>query len=90
MAPGRRVSGPLETRLAEIRAGAVDRIPPEVRELMQRATTELRASGLAERALGPGDRAPRFARPDLAGRTVRLGALLRDGPVVVSFFRGRW
>lgn len=84
------MTGPLERRLAEIRAGAVDRIDADTRALMKRATSELRESPIMDGLPRRGDRAPRFARPDLDGRTVRLQRLLRDGPAVVSFFRGRW
>ena len=41
-------------------------------------------------ALREGDRAPDFALPDAAGRTVRLSELLVDGPVVLTFYRGAW
>lgn len=84
------MTGPLERRLAEIRAGAPDRIDADTRALMKRATAELAASAIMEGLPAVGDRAPRFARPDLDGRTVRLTSLLRQGPVVASFFRGRW
>lgn len=84
------MTGPLERRLAEIRAGAPDRIDADTRALMKRATAELRESSVLEGLPGVGDRAPGFARPGLDGRTVRLSALLRGGPVVASFFRGRW
>lgn len=84
------MTGPLGRRLAEIRAGAPDRIDADTRALMKRATAELRESSILDELPRVGDRAPGFARPNLDGRTVRLGALLREGPVVASFFRGRW
>jgi len=84
------LTGSLGRRLAEIRAGAPDRIDADARALMKRATEELRASPILDGVARVGDPAPRFARPDLDGRTVRLAALLRGGPVVASFFRGRW
>lgn len=41
-------------------------------------------------ALGVGQRAPDFALPDIDGGTVRLSALLSNGPVVLTFYRGKW
>lgn len=41
-------------------------------------------------ALGVGQRAPDFALPDIDGGTVRLSALLSNGPVVLTFYRGAW
>ncbi|MEU0402262.1 peroxiredoxin-like family protein [Streptomyces sp. NPDC006197] len=65
-------------------------IPAEVRAVMNRAGQELAASGQAERALAAGARAPRFTLASATGRTVSLDALLADGPVVLTFYRGAW
>lgn len=65
-------------------------IPADVREIMDRATRELAASGQADRALTVGDTAPGFSLPSATGRTVELKALLAEGPVVLTFYRGAW
>ena len=57
---------------------------------MHRATEELIASGLAERALKAGDMAPAFALNDADGNIVRSADLLGHGPLVVTFYRGVW
>ena len=82
--------GRLNDRLAEIKEKSAERIPAGVRSVMERANAEIRESGRADRVPRPGSRAPRFARPTPGGETVRLGPLLDEGPVVLSFFRGRW
>jgi peroxiredoxin len=41
-------------------------------------------------ALRAGSAAPRFALPDHRGQSVSLDALLKQGPVVVAFYRGQW
>lgn len=64
--------------------------PPAITAVLDRATDALRATGQHESAIGVGDVAPLFARPSLDGTTVRLKSLLARGPVVLSFFRGRW
>lgn len=48
------------------------------------------AAGIAEQALGVGDRAPAFVLPDADGGEVASAELLARGPLVVSFFRGGW
>ena len=83
-------TGPLARRLAEIREAGAAKRPPEVTATLKRATEELRASGILDGIPGVGDRAPVFARPNLEGGTIRSQATLRKGPVVLSFFRGRW
>ena len=65
-------------------------VPREAIELMHRATEELEASGLASRALKVGDRAPEFRLFNQDQVEVASADLLRQGPLVVSFFRGHW
>jgi len=57
---------------------------------MQRSIDDLRASGLASRIARPGQPAPKFTLPNAAGERVSLDGLLARGPVVLSFYRGRW
>ncbi len=80
----------LESKLAKIREGAAERIPKETRELMARATQELRESGALDRIASVGDRLPPFALENRDGTTVRSEDLLARGPLVVSVFRGSW
>ena len=65
-------------------------VPRAVIEIMHRATDELIASGAAERALKVGDKAPAFTLKDPDGTEVSSTALLQNGPLVVSFYRGVW
>lgn len=64
--------------------------PHEAIEKMHRATAELKASGAEERALKIGDRAPSFTLFNQDHAEVASTDLLREGPLVVSFFRGHW
>lgn len=57
---------------------------------MHRATAELIASGAAGKALKAGEKAPAFTLRDAKGDPVSSAALLRKGPLVVSFYRGIW
>lgn len=63
---------------------------PELRALMAETTAALAASGIAERALSVGERAPDFVLCDAFGQPIRLYSLLRHGPIVLSFYRGHW
>ena len=64
--------------------------PHEAIEKMHRATGELKASGIEDRALKVGDPAPRFTLFNQDHVEVASADLLRHGPLVVSFFRGHW
>lgn len=50
----------------------------------------VKSSGVEERALKAGQRAPDFELPDMAGNRVSLSQLLADGPLALIFFRGLW
>ncbi|MGH7907945.1 MAG: hypothetical protein ACREP6_15080 [Candidatus Binataceae bacterium] len=80
----------LKEELATLKARSATRIPPDAQALMKQGTDDLRASGIVERALKAGDKAPEFSLPNTAGAAVSSRALLARGPLVISFYRGRW
>ena len=65
-------------------------VPHEAVKTMHRATAELEASGAGHRALKVGDRAPAFTLFNQDHVQVASHDLLREGPLVVGFFRGHW
>jgi hypothetical protein len=85
----------LQERLDEFKSSFESGAPPynaphEAIEKMHRTTEELKASGIEERALKVGDRAPSFTLFNQDHVEVSASDLLREGPLVVSFFRGHW
>jgi hypothetical protein len=80
----------LTERLETIRTAAKTRVPSEAQAVMQRNVDELRASGIVGRIAKAGQPAPKFTLPNAAGAHVSLDGLLARGPVVLSFYRGRW
>ena len=85
----------LQNRLDEFKRAFESGAPPynaprEAVVKMHRATAELKASGIEGRALKVGDRAPSFTLSNQDQVQVASADLLREGPLVVSFFRGHW
>ncbi|MCF1593362.1 peroxiredoxin-like family protein [Streptomyces muensis] len=80
----------LTTELRTFYEARQQQIPAEIREVMRRAGQELAESGQADRALTVGDKAPHFSLPSATGQTLSLDALLAEGPVVLTFYRGAW
>jgi hypothetical protein len=64
--------------------------PPEVVAAMHRAIDELRASGAPARVMAVGQKAPDFVLPNAGGEPVDSKRLLAQGPLVATFYRGRW
>lgn len=79
-----------QDELAGIKRMAVEKRGPAVIAAYERGIDELRADGLAGRALAVGDIMPEFALPNADGATVRSGDLLGNGPLIVTFYRGGW
>ena len=73
----------LQTRLESGR-------PSDVVATMHRAVEELRTSGAVGRVLKLGERAPEFVLPNAAEQLIDSRALLTKGPLIVTFYRGRW
>jgi hypothetical protein len=80
----------LEERLATIREQSKARMPPEARAVLLRSIDDLRGAGILQRVAKVGLPAPEFTLPNGAGQPVNLGELRARGPVVLSFYRGRW
>lgn len=80
----------LQDRLDAIRKGFEKQAPPQVLEIMHRATSELAEAVAREPGLGVGDAAPPFRLPDQDGNGIDSRDLLAKGPLVVVLFRGHW
>ena len=76
----------LDSLTAKLRA----MVPAERLLVVDRFAEQLVQSGLADRALKAGDPSPAFELPDGDGMLWRSEDLLRGGPLVIVFYRGRW
>lgn len=65
-------------------------VPPEVQSIHRGVVSELKRSGMAERALLAGSEVPEFGLLDGNGKLVCAADLFERGPLVVCFIRGRW
>lgn len=80
----------LQEQLDAYKAQFQARAPKAAQEIMHRATGDLRRSGILARVPKVGDRAPGFTLPNIAGQSVSSTDLLARGPLIVSFYRGKW
>ena len=80
----------LEDKLAAVREASAKRISPERLAIMHAATEQLRGSGILDRVVKPGSKAPDFTLNDQNGKAVTLSALTARGPLLMSVFRGFW
>ena len=66
-------------------------VQPERLAITDHSVQDLLDSGLESRILPVGATAPSFALPDaINGKLIRSSDLLAVGPLIITFFRGRW
>jgi len=80
----------LQEKLNGLKKGFEAQAPKEVVEIMHRATADLEESGILEATVKVGDEAPDFSLTNADGQEFRLQDLLSEGPLVLSFYRGKW
>ena len=80
----------LQDQLDEITENTRRLVQADRLAVAERAVEELFATGIEERILRVGEKAPEFGLRDANNRMLRSADLLALGPLVVNFFRGRW
>ena len=80
----------LQARLDRIRAGFEQQAPAEALAVIERATVDLRASGILDSISKTGDPLPAFELADTEGVQVSSADPLAAGPLVVTVYRGLW
>ena len=80
----------LQARLDAFKVEFEAKAPTAAIEAFRRSTQELIDNGNTSRALQAGHMAPEFRLTDSGGNVVASRALLANGPLVVSFYRGNW
>jgi hypothetical protein len=80
----------LQEKIDTYKEGMVKKAPKEALDIMHRVTEDLRNSGIMEGVVKVGDPAPEFELQNAAGKRIQLKDLLSEGPLVLSFYRGKW
>ena len=80
----------LSDQLKMMKDASSNKIPPEVAKVMADATEKLKQSHIEAKTLKVGQNMPSFSLPDAQGKNVTLKQYLKNGPVIISFYRGSW
>src|SRR3984893_12565057 len=81
----------LQDQLDRITQNTRALVQPERLAVSEKATEDLFNTGIEDRILKTGAKAPAFTLEDaLTHKPVNSADLLALGPLVVNFFRGRW
>jgi hypothetical protein len=80
----------LQEKLNNLKANFEKSAPKEALKIMHRATNDLNNSGIMDGVAKTGDTAPEFELKDNDEKVIRLKDFLAKGPLVLSFYRGKW
>ncbi len=80
----------LREQFAERRELIAQYVPADIQAVHARVVSDLIASGIVERALTVGAKAPAFELKDHNGKLISSADLLSKGRLVIFFLRGRW
>ena len=80
----------LQEKLDAVGASLRKDAPKEFLDAFHDFVENLRATDIMAGVPKPGDNAPQFTLPNYDGQAVSLGDLTASGPVIISFYRGRW
>lgn len=76
--------------LEQTSAQLAPHIPEEIMGDFGAQMQALEASGIVKNAVQVGQKAPDFHLTNAAGKQVSLKKMLKDGPVILTFYRGSW
>lgn len=65
-------------------------VPADIRTEFAKGIEAVKESGVLDQAKKVGDKAPEFILKDAKGKKVQLSELLKQGPVVLTWYRGGW
>ncbi|BDS07994.1 hypothetical protein NT6N_30340 [Oceaniferula spumae] len=80
----------LQDKLDARRDAFLEKAPESIVESQKKALRELENTGIYQRVLKVGDKAPDFTLGNPDGKKVQLSNLLKNGPVVLTWYRGGW
>jgi peroxiredoxin len=84
------LSVPFQQQVDDFVALQVSRLPAKLIEDLKRPIGQLIQSDAVAKVLKEGAQVPDFTLPDTHGQAVTLSHLLKQGPVVITFYRGVW
>ena len=90
MTTEQRTPSTLADQIAAFKVNMAANVPAEMVAFFNKEIEALARTGIDANALREGTIAPDFTLPNVDGQPVILADLLRQGPVVLTFYRGEW
>ncbi|GEQ85107.1 peroxiredoxin [Patiriisocius marinistellae] len=82
--------GELDTQLNEVRQASASKFTDEKKKIYADGISSVQNSGVLDSALKVGDKTPNFTLKNALNESVSLYNELKNGPVVLTWYRGGW
>ncbi len=80
----------LQDQLNTLKTNFESKAPKEALDIMHRATDDLRKSGILDGILNLGAKIQDFSLKNAEGTMCRSKDILLEGPMILTFYRGKW
>jgi peroxiredoxin len=80
----------LAQQIEELNENLAKQLPIETLEIFSKSIQELKTQGIEDNSIGIGERFFDFSLPNTNDETIELKELLKNGKVIIAFFRGSW
>jgi peroxiredoxin len=88
--PNANGTGMIMKEIEALEKDLAEKVPAEQLKSYAEGIELVKSSGVTGKALKVGDKDPDFELPNATGKPVKLSTRLKDGPVVVTWYRGVW
>lgn len=80
----------LKPELQKIADASAKRFPADMRMKFTKGVDDVRATGILDKAAKQGDPVPKVELINLKGEKVSSESLWKEGPAIITFYRGGW
>ncbi len=80
----------LKQKIEELNHNLAKQLPTEILEIFSKSIQDLKAKNIEKNSIKTGDVFPDFNLPNTNDEIVQLKELIKNGKVIVAFFRGSW
>ncbi|NER03362.1 MAG: AhpC/TSA family protein [Okeania sp. SIO3C4] len=80
----------LQDKLQTLKKQIYQNMSKDQTENFDKQVKELKDNNFADKSLKVGDEIPKFSLQNAKGETLNISEVLKDGAVIISFYRGGW
>lgn len=80
----------LAKQIEQLNQELSSQLPQEIMEAFGKSIDDLKTKGIDKKSIQIGDKMPEFSLPNAVGNRISSGEILRNGKIILAFYRGSW